>query len=366
MTWSETSELIRPRRCMTERAVAEAVRRVGQDQSAVATVAAEFGVSWGTVNTAVVAAAKALRRPPEARAVTAVGVDEHVFGARGPVQWMRFCTTIVDVGRGKLLDVLPGRTGRIVSDWFAHRDPAWRAGIQAAVCDPLRSYRSGLRTGLPQASVVLDAFHLVKLGTDTTELVRRRVQFDQLDQLGRRGRKGDPLHDTLRLLRSKPEAFTPNGHRATRLRTVLLDHDPTGQVGATWEIAHRLRHLYQRVDTTARQRFPNKTRVTARLDRLIADARYYAHHDDIPELATLANTLTEWRDPILARADHPYASNGPTEGTNTIIKKIKRIGFGFRSFTNYRARILLACADIDWPPKPAATHIRHRTPRLAA
>jgi len=54
VTWSETSEAIRPRASLTERARAEACRRVGQDGHSVAQVAAEFGVAWRTVMDAVV------------------------------------------------------------------------------------------------------------------------------------------------------------------------------------------------------------------------------------------------------------------------------------------------------------------------
>ena len=36
-------------------------------------------------------------------------------------------------------------------------------------------------------------------------------------------------------------------------------------------------------------------------------------------------------------------SNGPLEGINNKIKVIKRIAFGFRSFTSFRNRILLSC-----------------------
>ena len=34
-------------------------------------------------------------------------------------------------------------------------------------------------------------------------------------------------------------------------------------------------------------------------------------------------------------------SNGPTEATNAVIKKVKRVGHGFRNLDNYRLRLLL-------------------------
>ncbi len=53
-TWTETSEAIRARSVLTERARVQACRRVGQDATDVAAVAAELGVGWPTVMRAVV------------------------------------------------------------------------------------------------------------------------------------------------------------------------------------------------------------------------------------------------------------------------------------------------------------------------
>ena len=41
-------------------------------------------------------------------------------------------------------------------------------------------------------------------------------------------------------------------------------------------------------------------------------------------------------------------SNGPTESINNLIKRIKRIGFGFRRFANYRIRVLLYASTPNW------------------
>jgi len=42
------------------------------------------------------------------------------------------------------------------------------------------------------------------------------------------------------------------------------------------------------------------------------------------------------------------SSNGPTEAINNLIKRIKRIGFGFRQFRNYRIRALLYAGRPNW------------------
>ena len=57
-------------------------------------------------------------------------------------------------------------------------------------------------------------------------------------------------------------------------------------------------------------------------------------------------------------------SNGPTEGINLLIKKVKRVGHGFRNFNNYRLRLLLHCG-VTWHTVPTA-RVRGRQPRFIA
>ncbi|MBA2532485.1 MAG: transposase, partial [Nocardioidaceae bacterium] len=85
---------------------------------------------------------------------------------------------------------------------------------------------------------------------------------------------------------------------------------------------------------------------------------------EIPELMRLARTLDTWRDELLAYFDTAGVSNGPTEATNALIKKVKRVGHGFRNFANYRLRLLLHCGVAR--QTPPTTPIRRRLPRLAA
>lgn len=79
-TWSETSEHIRPRNSLTERACREACRLVGEDQQDVASVAVMLGVGWGTVMRAVVEYGTPLVEDPRRlEGVVSIGVDETSF-----------------------------------------------------------------------------------------------------------------------------------------------------------------------------------------------------------------------------------------------------------------------------------------------
>ena len=64
----------------------------------------------------------------------------------------------------------------------------------------------------------------------------------------------------------------------------------------------------------------------------------------IPEVARLGRTLKAWRSQILAYFDTDGVSNGGTEAINLIIEKVRRLAHGFRDFSHYRLRILLAAS----------------------
>jgi transposase len=87
--------------------------------------------------------------------------------------------------------------------------------------------------------------------------------------------------------------------------------------------------------------------------------------DDVPEIVSLGHMLKSWRSEILAYHT-TGASNGPTEGLNLGVKKVKRCGHGFRSFEHYRLRVLLHAGGVTWPTRPQPPRIRTRAPRSFA
>jgi hypothetical protein len=91
-------------------------------------------------------------------------VDETAFLAATPTSGTVFATGVVVLnGRARLLDVVEGRSGKALCDWVSGRDQSWRDGSAVAALDPFRSYATALRTTLPHAARVLDAFHVVRL-----------------------------------------------------------------------------------------------------------------------------------------------------------------------------------------------------------
>ena len=84
----------------------------------------------------------------------------------------------------------------------------------------------------------------------------------------------------------------------------------------------------------------------------------------VAELSRLVRTVRAWEAEVLAFHQTEGCSNGPTEAINLLIKKVKRVGHGFRNFDNYRLRLLLHCG-VRWQTHPTA-RLRGRSPRLVA
>ncbi len=66
-----------------------------------------------------------------------------------------------------------------------------------------------------------------------------------------------------------------------------------------------------------------------------------------PEIRRLGRTINTWRTQIAAWHACKL-SNGPTEGANCMIKRVKRIGCGFKNFDHYRIRVLLYAGKPNW------------------
>ena len=190
-TWTERAAAIRPRAVLTERARAEACRRVGKDAHAVAAVARDLGVGWATIMRAVADHGIPLVDDPmRLDGVATLGLDETSFLRATPTAPTRWVTGLVDLDRGRLLDLLADRTRQAVDGWLGARPHGWLAQVGTVALDPWRGYASALTASLGHATVVVDHFHAIRLANTVVDQVRRRTQQATL---GHRGRKRDPL-----------------------------------------------------------------------------------------------------------------------------------------------------------------------------
>jgi transposase len=327
----EDARIASSRLAMSDRAGRWATAQVGKWARSVHEVAVELRCDWHTVNDAVIAYGEALVDDPgRIGPVEALGLDETLMVRRGTFRRQEFSTQIVDVGRGQLLDVVPGRSSVEPMAWLASRDRAWRSGVRYGTLDLSGPYRKVFTLMVPQAILVADPFHLVKLANTKLDECRRRVQNETL---GHRGRKSDPLYRCRRLLTRAKERLDDTGRE--KLTGLLRAGDPRGDVATMWEAKEAVRELYAHGD-------PDLA-----LDWVTQLGHDLQDRDYPPEARSLGRTLIRWRHEIAAWHG-AKVSNGPTEGANNLVKRVKRGAFGFRSFRHYRVRALLYAGDPDW------------------
>ena len=325
-SFTETDDQIAPGRgALTARAGRWATVAVGRDARPVSDVPNELGCDWHTVNRAVLAWGEALLAADSARAgaVRALDLDETLFGRRGRWRTRNWCTSIVEVHRGQLLDIVPGCDAEGPAAWFLAQPEAWRGRIDWGALDLSGAYRRAFDVALSQARQVADPLHVVRLPNSSVDEVRRSVQNDTL---GARGRKDDLLYRARRLLIAAHERLSERGD--AKLRGLLAAGDPHGEVRLAWHAKETLRGLYD-IDFLQL--------AGAYVGELADDLR---DADCPPELRRLGRTLTRWQVAIV-NWHHARVSNGPTEA-------VKRAAFGFRRFAHYRIRALLYAGKPNW------------------
>jgi Transposase len=73
-------------------------------------------------------------------------LDETSFLAATVTHPTPLVTGIVDLEAGRLIDVLPARSARAVTDWLGSKPARWRGGIRHVVIDPYQLSSPGTRT----------------------------------------------------------------------------------------------------------------------------------------------------------------------------------------------------------------------------
>lgn len=243
--WCDEDAEIGSARCaLTTRAARWSTMQVGRNGRAVSDVPGDLGCGWHTVMDAVVIIGEQLiDHPDRIGDVTAVGLDETLFARVGRFRTQTWSTQIVDVRRGQLLDVVPGRSAPEPCRWLATRPQAWLDRIEWATLDLSASYRSVFDTMLPRAVQVADPFHVVKLANTALDERRRRVQNETL---GHRGRRDDPLWRARRRLSIARERLSDDQH--DRVLGLLRAGDPRQEVWFAWNAKEVVRQIYGHTD----------------------------------------------------------------------------------------------------------------------
>ena len=237
----------------------------------------------------------------------------------------RWHTGFVDLeGVHGLLGQVEGRAAADAGSWLAARTPAWQAQLRVVAIDMCPAYRAAVRAHLPQATVVVDHFHVVQLANRTVNLVRRRVTASLR---GRRVRASDPEYGIRRRLLRNREDLTDA--QFSTMWNALIDAGTIGMTLLTaWIAKEKLRDLLACARTGADRH---------RVGHLRFKFLTWCADSDIPEVRQLATTVDRWWPEIAAFIATGH-SNAKSEGINRVIKLVARAAHGFRNPANQRLR----------------------------
>ncbi len=226
----------------------------------------------------------------------------------------KFNCVLTDLRKRQVFDVTVSRKQEDIYAYLSgFKD---RSNVKYVVMDMNRAYRDAVRTTMPNAQIIIDRFHVARYNTWAFENVRKRVQkglYPSDRKYFKRSRK---------LLLCRMKALNDEDKLAVE-RMLSFSTDLTN--------AYILKeYFYDFMASKSSSEAKEKLSWLRRQMSVI----------DLQEYKSCATMLRNWEKYILASFDVSY-SNGFTEGINNSIKVLKRVGFGYRSFENFRTRIMM-------------------------
>lgn len=234
-----------------------------------------------------------------------IGIDEHSF-KRG-FRRREFASILIDYPNKKIFEVAHGKTADSLTATFAHIKG--RENVRNVVLDMSDPFKKFARENFPNAKLIADHFHVVRLLNPMINKARTEITGDK---------RSNPVRRILLFNGQRLEYFERKA-----LHQWLEYHPKLKEIYHFKEALHGLYRCrgYDRA----------KRALTNLLDRMALSL--------LPEIISLRKTLMKWRIEILNYFDTGL-TNARTEGFNNLAKLLQKRAFGFRSFKNYRLRLL--------------------------
>ena len=264
--------------------------------------AQHLGISWDTVKEIQKEDLQRRFGKPKLKHLRQIAIDEISVG-----KGHRYVTVVLDLESGAVVHVGEGKGGDALTA-FWRRLRSSGAKVKAVAIDMSPAYIEAVSTYLPQAMIVFDRFHVMKLLNDKLSDLRRELYREATDMLQKNVLKGIRW-----LLLKRPENLDPKRDEAGRLEEALRLNCP---LAMAYYLKETLGEVWEQDDQATAQ-------------SLLLEWIAQAEAAGIRVLQTFAKTLRAHAWGILAYYDYPISS-GPLEGTNNKIKTMKRQAYGFR------------------------------------
>ncbi|MGN0775777.1 MAG: ISL3 family transposase [Candidatus Ventricola sp.] len=281
-----------------------------------------------------------------------IAVDEFLIG-----HGHRYCTIVIDADTGELLYLERGKSKAQVMHFFEWVGEGFMAGVEAVSMDMNANYSAAFRERYPDIEIVYDGFHIIKWFNEQVIDSLRKAEAKKLkkcaDDLRRAGdaegaAEVDAERGMLfgarwnllaneRTLRAK-DALNRELNAQAREDAERDGRDPAAVGRRREDNAEARRRLLDanaslncavraREELQDALRLDDPAAMRAELERWCA---LYSKAG-IAQLTRFAGTVARRMDGIVSRARHRISS-GILEGTNTLVKNIRRQAFGLVDF----------------------------------
>ena len=274
-------------------------------------VARHLGVSWALVRSIEQNYLERHFAKPKLRSLRMMAVDEIYSGKKG-----KYLTLVLDLESGAIVFVGEGK-GAAALEPFWKRLKASHACVEAVAMDMSQAYISAVSTCLPDAVLVFDHFHVIKLYNEKLTELRRQLYREATDLLQKRVLKGIRW-----LLLKNDENLDDSKRERTRLEKALELNAP---LATAYYLKDWLHEIWKQT---------SKAEAATELEEWIQAAEA----TDIRLLRQFAKTLRIHRRGILNYYDDRISS-GPMEGTNNKIKTMTRSAYGYRNKQYFKLKL---------------------------
>jgi len=240
-----------------------------------------------------------------------LGIDEHFFTRK-----KGFATTLCDLGKHKIYDVVLGRSELSLAAYF-HRLEG-KLEVKVVCMDLASNYRSLVRTHFPNAKIVADRFHVIRIINHHFLNCWRDI-----DPAGNKNR------GLLSLMRRHRHNLRSD--QLLRLTAYLEKYPPL-------ELIYRFK---QRLCYLLLKKHRTRLQCEILIPRFLR-AVHQLRQAGLAHLVQLGQTLASWSREIVAMWRFTR-NNGITEGFHNKMELINRQAYGFRNFENYRLRVKVLC-----------------------
>jgi transposase len=274
-------------------------------------VACHLGVSWDTVKDMEKRHLQRFFGKPKLQHLRLIAIDEFYLGKKG-----KYITLVLDLESGAIVFVGEGKGAEAL-------EPFWKrlrrnaAQIEAVAMDMSAAYTAAVAEHLPNAAVIFDHFHVIKLFNEKLSDLRREMYREATDKLHK-----DVLKGTRWLLLKQPENLDHKKDESKRLHEALTLNEPLAKA------------YYLREDLCQFWTQLNKEKATAFLDDWIRRASA----SGVRMLMQFAKTLASRRRGLLAYYDFGITT-GKLEGTNRKIRTLQNRAYGYRDREFFKLKL---------------------------